>query len=130
MHVNFVAVLVTGVVIFVLGGLWYSPVLFARRWVALMGKTEAEMKEWVEHTVERLLDPAPRRVLEIGCGTGMLLLRVARRCTAGAATDFSPEALAYVRGRRADADAAVRWSPPGMPGWAPRERRAAPRPGT
>ena len=44
MHVNFVAVLVTGVVIFVLGGLWYSPVLFARRWVALMGKTEAEMK--------------------------------------------------------------------------------------
>ena len=44
MHVNFLAVLVTGIVIFVLGGLWYSPVLFARRWVALMGKTEAEMK--------------------------------------------------------------------------------------
>ena len=41
MHVNFLAVLVTGIVIFVLGGLWYSPVLFARRWVALMGKTEA-----------------------------------------------------------------------------------------
>jgi SAM-dependent methyltransferase len=63
---------------------------------------EAEMKEWVERTVERLLDPAPRRVLEIGCGTGMLLLRVARRSpavTAATATDFSPEALAYVRGR-------------------------------
>jgi SAM-dependent methyltransferase len=63
---------------------------------------EAEMKEWVERTVERLLDPAPRRVLEIGCGTGMLLLRVARQSPAVAAataTDFSPEALAYVRGR-------------------------------
>src|SRR6478672_5886900 len=63
---------------------------------------EAEMKEWVERTVERLLAPAPRRVLEIGCGTGMLLLRVARHSPAVAAataTDFSQEALAYVRGR-------------------------------
>src|SRR4051794_35106591 len=66
---------------------------------------EAEMKEWVERTVERLLAGAPRRVLEIGCGTGMLLLRVARRTpaveavTAAVATDFSPEALAWVRNR-------------------------------
>ena len=42
--VNNVAVLVSGVVIFMLGGLWYSPVLFAKRWVALIGKTEAELK--------------------------------------------------------------------------------------
>ena len=42
--VNNVAVLVTGAVIFVLGGLWYSPLLFAKRWVALIGKTEAELK--------------------------------------------------------------------------------------
>ena len=42
--VNNVAVLVSGVVIFVLGGLWYSPVLFAKRWVALIGKTEEELK--------------------------------------------------------------------------------------
>jgi hypothetical protein len=43
-HVNFLAVLVAGVVIFLLGGLWYSPVLFARRWTALMGKSEEELK--------------------------------------------------------------------------------------
>jgi surface polysaccharide O-acyltransferase-like enzyme len=43
-HVNWLAVLVSGIVIFVLGGLWYSPVLFAKKWVALMGKTEAELK--------------------------------------------------------------------------------------
>lgn len=41
--VNYLAVLVAGVVIFVLGGLWYS-VLFAKRWMALMGKTEEELK--------------------------------------------------------------------------------------
>ena len=43
-NVNYFAVLTSGVVIFILGGLWYSPVLFAKRWVALMGKTEEEMK--------------------------------------------------------------------------------------
>jgi hypothetical protein len=43
-HVNYLAVLVTGIVIFMLGGLWYSPVLFARRWTQLMGKSEAELK--------------------------------------------------------------------------------------
>jgi hypothetical protein len=42
--VNNVAVLVSGVVIFLLGGLWYSPLLLAKRWVALIGKSEEELK--------------------------------------------------------------------------------------
>lgn len=42
--VNHLAVLVSGVVIFMLGGLWYSPVLFAKRWMTLVGKSEAELK--------------------------------------------------------------------------------------
>jgi hypothetical protein len=46
-HVNYLAVVVTGVVIFVLGGLWYSPILFARPWTRLMGKTEEEMKAYM-----------------------------------------------------------------------------------
>jgi len=79
-----------------------DPALHLAGWTSSytgMPIREAEMKEWVERTVERLLDPAPHRLLEIGCGTGMLLLRVAPHCAAATAMDFSPEALAYVRGR-------------------------------
>jgi hypothetical protein len=43
-HINYLAVLVAGIVIFILGGLWYSPVLFAKRWLALQGRTEEQMK--------------------------------------------------------------------------------------
>jgi hypothetical protein len=38
------AVFVAGLVIFLLGGLWYSPALFAKRWVALQGRTEEQMR--------------------------------------------------------------------------------------
>jgi hypothetical protein len=41
-NVNYLAVLVSGVLIFMLGGLWYSPALFAKKWTALMGRSEAE----------------------------------------------------------------------------------------
>lgn len=43
-HINNLAVLVAGLVMFLLGGLWYSPVLFARKWIALHGWTEEQMK--------------------------------------------------------------------------------------
>lgn len=43
-HVNYLAVLTAGVVIFLLGGLWYSKLLFARPWIALMGKSDEELK--------------------------------------------------------------------------------------
>ena len=43
-HVNYLAVLVAAVVIFILGGLWYSKMLFAKRWIVLMGKSEEELK--------------------------------------------------------------------------------------
>ena len=42
--VNYVAVLVSAVVLFLLGGLWYSKALFATKWIALQGKSEEEMK--------------------------------------------------------------------------------------
>ncbi|MEA5582039.1 amino acid adenylation domain-containing protein [Nodularia harveyana UHCC-0300] len=58
---------------------------------------KAEMWEWLESTVARILDCQPQRVLEIGCGTGMLLFKVAPQCTAYYGTDISPQALRYVQ---------------------------------
>ncbi|MDQ6718206.1 MAG: DUF1761 domain-containing protein [Gemmatimonadota bacterium] len=43
-HVNWLAIIAAAVVIFLLGGLWYSPALFAKRWVALQGRTMDQMK--------------------------------------------------------------------------------------
>jgi len=43
-HLNWLAVIVSAVAIFILGGLWYSKALFASKWIALMGITEEQMK--------------------------------------------------------------------------------------
>ncbi len=56
-----------------------------------------EMREWLDDTVERILSLEPRRVLEIGCGTGMILFRAAPACEHYVGTDLSAEALEYVR---------------------------------
>src|SRR5262245_11205554 len=58
---------------------------------------EEEMREWLEQTIERIVRLKPRRVLEIGCGTGMILYRVAPLCEEYCGTDISVEALAMVR---------------------------------
>jgi SAM-dependent methyltransferase len=52
-----------------------------------------EMREWTNNTVARILELRPRRVLEIGCGTGLLLFRIAPQCETYLATDFSPVVL-------------------------------------
>jgi len=62
----------------------------------------AEMREWTEGTVERILALRPQRVLEIGCGTGLLLFRIAPHCTRYVATDMSSEALRYVGNQLAE----------------------------
>src|SRR6185369_2245698 len=56
-----------------------------------------EMRHWVEHTVERILSLKPRRVLEIGCGSGLLLFRIAPHCEQYVGTDFSAAAIDRLR---------------------------------
>jgi amino acid adenylation domain-containing protein len=58
---------------------------------------EPEMREWVEHAAARVRALRPRRVLEIGCGTGLLLFRVAPECEEYWGADFSREAISYLR---------------------------------
>lgn len=52
-----------------------------------------EMREWRDATVARILEHRPRRVLEIGVGTGLLMASVAPHCERYLATDFSPTAI-------------------------------------
>ncbi len=55
-----------------------------------------EMRLWVDQTVERIARHRPQRVLEIGCGMGLLLFRIAPDCSRYVGTDFSKVALDYV----------------------------------
>jgi amino acid adenylation domain-containing protein len=63
-----------------------------------------EMREQVDQTVTRLRRLNVSRVLEIGCGTGLLLFALAPQCRRYVGTDFSPVALEYVRGQLACTD--------------------------
>jgi amino acid adenylation domain-containing protein len=56
-----------------------------------------EMREWVDETVTRIMALKPQRVLEIGCGTGLLLARIAPHCECYIGTDFSEAALNHTR---------------------------------
>jgi amino acid adenylation domain-containing protein/thioester reductase-like protein len=58
---------------------------------------DEEMREWVDQTVDRILSLHPQNVLEIGCGTGLMLFRIAPYCQTYVGTDFSPTALRYVQ---------------------------------
>ncbi len=56
-----------------------------------------QMREWVNNQVDQILALQPSRVLEIGCGTGLLLFRIAPHCTKYCGTDFSPASLNYIQ---------------------------------
>ncbi|MET9447111.1 amino acid adenylation domain-containing protein [Streptomyces cinerochromogenes] len=58
---------------------------------------EPEMREWIDGTVGLIRELRPERLLEIGCGTGLLLYRYAGACEAVHAVDISASALAGVR---------------------------------
>jgi amino acid adenylation domain-containing protein len=57
-----------------------------------------EMRIWIEETVSQLRGLNPRRVLEVGCGTGLLLTRLAPNCESYIGIDFSKEVLRQLKG--------------------------------
>ncbi len=56
-----------------------------------------QMREWVDNQVGQILALQPKRVLEIGCGTGLLLFKIAPHCTEYWATDFSAQSINYIQ---------------------------------
>ncbi len=61
-----------------------------------------EMRDWVDRTAELVLDRAPRSVLDVGCGTGLILHAVAPHCQTYWGTDFAAVALNRLRRQVAD----------------------------
>ncbi|WP_433527967.1 amino acid adenylation domain-containing protein [Micromonospora sp. CA-263727] len=56
-----------------------------------------EMRDWVDRTADLVLSRAPQSVLDVGCGTGLILHAVAPRCRRYWGTDFSTVVLDRVR---------------------------------
>ncbi len=63
-----------------------------------------QMRDWVNNQVAQILALQPKKVLEIGCGTGLMLFRVAPHCTKYCATDFSAASLNYIKQHLATQD--------------------------
>ncbi|MCF2150429.1 amino acid adenylation domain-containing protein [Desmonostoc muscorum LEGE 12446] len=57
---------------------------------------QAAMQEWRDTTVAQILSLQGQRIWEIGCGTGLLLFKIAPHCQHYLGTDFSPDALQYI----------------------------------
>jgi natural product biosynthesis luciferase-like monooxygenase protein len=65
-----------------------------------------QMQEWLAHTVERIRALAPRRVVELGCGTGMILYRLLADVEHYTGIDISREALDSIRRELTPAESA------------------------
>jgi SAM-dependent methyltransferase/acyl carrier protein len=57
------------------------------------------MEQWRASTVARIRELQPSRVLEIGCGTGLLLTQLAPDCDRYVGTDFSRPVLRYLESK-------------------------------
>ncbi len=55
-----------------------------------------QMREWVNNTVKRILLLEPKFVLEIGCGTGLLLFSLFNKVIQYDATDFSENSIRII----------------------------------
>lgn len=60
---------------------------------------EAQVADWIEATVQRIAGFQPRRVFEIGCGTGQLLHRLAEGCQTYWAADIAESAVSALQAK-------------------------------
>ena len=67
---------------------------------------ESQMRGWAEQTAQRVLEGDPESVLDVGCGTGLILFQVAPHCGRYWGTDISRVALDRLRGVAADRELA------------------------
>ncbi|NEP34767.1 non-ribosomal peptide synthetase, partial [Moorena sp. SIO3B2] len=58
---------------------------------------EAQMRDWAEDIVTQVLANKPNSVWEVGCGTGMLLFKIAPHTRAYYGTDISEVSLKYIQ---------------------------------
>lgn len=58
---------------------------------------ESEMEVWVDTTVNRILELKPQKILEIGCGTGLLVSKIAPHVQNYTGTDISGTGLDYIK---------------------------------
>ncbi|HEY6728108.1 MAG TPA: MupA/Atu3671 family FMN-dependent luciferase-like monooxygenase [Polyangiaceae bacterium] len=82
------------------GGVPVDPTFDTSGWVSSYTGgliEEAEMREWVDHTVERIRDLGGSRIMEIGCGTGLLLFRLAPEADRFVGVDFAATGLEQIR---------------------------------
>jgi amino acid adenylation domain-containing protein len=76
----------------------HDPTLNIYGWSGLK-KTEEEVARWIEQIATRLLGLRPQRLLEIGCGTGLVLARLAPHVGEYWATDLSRAAIDHLEQR-------------------------------
>lgn len=70
--------------------------------ITKLAYTDQEMYEWRDDTVDAMLSCHPKRILEIGCGTGMMLFSLIDRIDWYTGIDLSEKGIEYVSSRLND----------------------------
>ncbi len=63
-----------------------------------------DMRQWVDGTAARILECKPRRILEIGAGTGLIMYSVVHACEYYHATDYSSVSIDQLQRQLASVD--------------------------